>query len=501
MDPSTGALLPWGNHPTFEVFDLEVSATEVFAAAGGAGGHAMAYDLSGTQLWASLGDGDAVAVELQNDVLYIGGHMTTWGGVAANHVLAVNPATGVRIPWTVKINSNLGIFAMDSFKGHLSIGGDFTKVNNLARQHYARFSENLDPVPPTTPGQPAASADSATSVNLVWAASTDNVATSIIYNVFRDGPGNPIGQLTSSSTTTVSFTDTNLGLESTHSWQIEASDGVNVSPLGEASDLFKLPPSDIPLLTSLTMLDTNDNGRVDAVRATFSSDVTCADPCTSPWSLANVPSGGSLDSVAVSGDTATLTLAEGSGAADTSVGAFTVALAADSVTGIVDADADAASFDPAAPADGAGPVPVDFDSTDGVTPNWMEPGDTFSVTFSEPIDPASVHAANVKEFDPAGVNPDRIIIVGLTDGAMDLGDDNIVIPNKGTIVYQASTLTLLNGNTTIVSTVMGNCTGTACVGGEGFSSLQPVTFVPEPTLRDLAGNGAGGSYTEDLAIF
>jgi hypothetical protein len=500
LNPVTGALLPWASHPNFEVFHLEVSDTQLFAAAGGSGGHSVAWNLAtGAQQWTGFGDGDAVAVELQNGVLYIGGHMTTWGGVATGHIFAVDPATGVRIPWSIKINSNLGIFSMASFKGHLSIGGDFTKVNNLARQHYARFSENLDPVPPTTPGTPVASADSPSSVKLMWTASTDNVATSIIYNVYRDGGTTPIAQLTSSAAT-VSFTDTNLALESTHTWQVQASDGVNLSALSSASDPFTLPPSPVPLLTGLTMLDNNDNGRVDAVRATFSSTVTCTAPCTAPWTLAGVPSGGSLDSVDVSADTATLNLVEGAGPQDTTVGTFTVALAA-SPSGVVDADGDPAGFGPTAPADGAGPVPVDFDSTDGVTPNFMEPGDTFTVTFSEAIDPSTVHAANVKELDPSGLGTDRIIIVGLSS-TVDLLDDGIVIPNKGTVVYQQSTLTMLNNNTSIMSTVAGPCTGTACDPTlRGFSSLQPVTFLPEPNLRDFAGNQAGGSYTEPLAIF
>ena len=508
LNPTTGALQPWASHPNFEVFKLEVSDTQLFAAAGGSGGHSVGWRLSdGLQQWTGFGDGDAVAVELQNGVLYTGGHMTTWDGVATGHLFAVDPATGAmlmtgtKLAWNPKVNSNLGIFAMDSYKGHLSIGGDFTKVNNLARQHYARFSENLDPVPPTTPGQPAASADSATSVNLVWAASTDNVATSIIYNVFRDGGTTPVGQVTSASTTTVSFTDTNLALESTHTWQVQASDAVNLSALSPASDPFTLPPSAVPLMTGLTMLDTNANGRVDAVRVTFSSDVTCTAPCTDPWTLTGVPSGGSLSSVDVTADTATLNLTEGAGPQDTSVGAFTVALAP-SASGIVDIDGDQApGFDPTAPADGAGPVPVDDSSTDGVTPNWMEPGDTFTVTFSEPIDPSTVHAANVKELDPSGLGTDRIIIVGLS-GTVDLLDDNIVIPNKGTIVYQQSSLTMLNNNTSIMSTVLGPCTGTACDPSlRGFSTLQPVTFLPEPNLRDLAGNQAVGSFTAPLAIY
>jgi hypothetical protein len=507
LNPTTGALLPWASHPNFEVFKLEVSDTQLFAAAGGSGGHSVAWNLStGAQQWTGFGDGDAVAVELQNGVLYTGGHMTTWNGVATGHLFAVDPATGALLmtvtkpTWNVKVNSNLGIFAMDSFKGHLSIGGDFTKVNNLARQHYARFSENLDPVPPSIPGKPAASEDSPSSVDLVWAASTDNVATSIVYNVFRDGGATPIAQVTSSSTTTVSYTDTNLALQSTHTWQVQASDGVNLSALSPASDPFTLPPSPVPLLTGLTMLDSNANGLVDTVQATFSSAVTCTAPCTTPWTLVNVPSGGSLSSVDVTGDVATLSLTEGAGAQDTSVGAFTVALSG-ATTGVVDGDGDPASFAATAPADGAGPVPVGFDSTDGVTPNFMEDGDAFTVTFSEPVDPSTVHAANVKEFDPAGNGTDRINIVGLS-ATVDLLDDNIVIPNKGTIVFQQSTLTMLNNNTTITSTIAGPCTGTACDPTlRGFSSLQPVTFLPEPNLRDFSGNQAVGSFTGPLAIY
>lgn len=78
----------------------------------------------------------------------------------------------------------------------------------------------------------------------------------------------------------------------------------------------------------------------------------------------------------------------------------------------------------------------------------------------------------------------------------------VVLPDKGTIVYQDSTLTMLDNDTTIRSTVAGNCTGSgACIGGQGFRSDQQVTYVPEPTLKDTAGNQADGSYTGSLAIF
>ncbi|MGH3357511.1 MAG: hypothetical protein ACRDO7_01825, partial [Nocardioidaceae bacterium] len=67
LDPSTGEAQPWASHPNFEFFDLDVSDSRLFAAAGGSGGHAVAWDLdTGQQDWVGFGDGDAVAIVHQN---------------------------------------------------------------------------------------------------------------------------------------------------------------------------------------------------------------------------------------------------------------------------------------------------------------------------------------------------------------------------------------------------------------------------------------------------
>src|SRR6185312_1357818 len=156
-----------------------------------------------------------------------------------------------------------------------------------------------------------------------------------------------------------------------------------------------------PVLTTMSMLDNNTNGKVDQVELVFDRPVSCTAPCTSVWTLANVPSNGHLGTVSVSGQTVDLNINEGSQAADTAVGAFTVALAS-SANGVVDSGNHPAHFGATAPDDKAAPVPTDITSTNGATDNVMEPGDTFTATFSEPIDPSSVHAANVKETDPVG---------------------------------------------------------------------------------------------------
>ena len=93
LNPVTGTFQPWTSHPGYEVFDVEATRTQVFAAAGGSGGHTMGYDGStGALQWSAFSDGDAVGVELQNGVLYAGGHFTKWNGLAASHLIALNPA-------------------------------------------------------------------------------------------------------------------------------------------------------------------------------------------------------------------------------------------------------------------------------------------------------------------------------------------------------------------------------------------------------------------------
>jgi hypothetical protein len=498
LDPVTGALQPWADHPNFEVFDIEVSNTQAFVAGGGSGGHAQAWNLStGRSQWSASSDGDAVAVEYQNGVLYVGGHFTKFRGVQSGHLVAVRPTDGVQIPWGITVNSNLGIFSMASFDGHLSIGGDFTRVNKLVQNHYARFSETVDGTPPTDPGKPTAALASPTSVNVTWAASTDNLISQIIYDVYRDGDTtSPIATFTSASKTTVTFTDTGLTPGTTHTWQVRASDGANLSGT-VGSDPFTLPATDAPLLTSLQMLDSDSNGKVDTVTAVFSDPVSCTAPCTSPWTLTNVPSGGSLSSVDVSGNTATLHLAEGAGAADTSVGAFAVSLAADP-SGIVGPEPNPASFGPTAPADKAGPVAVDITSANhGTTVGVMQLTDTVSVVFSEPILASTVHAANVKELD---VFPtDTLTIVGLAESAINLGESTIVATGQNA-TYQDATLTLTNGNRTIVSTIAGSCTGSVC-NSLGVDQPSSATFVPEQTLTDAAGNGAVGSLTKVIQFY
>ncbi len=102
-----------------------------------------------------------------------------------------------------------------------------------------------DMEPPTVPGQPSGSSLSPGTIQLSWAASSDDAATTLAYHVFRDQGISPIATVTSSSTTTVPFTDTGLAYGSSHSYVVEAFDGTNVSDPSPESTMIpvaSLPP-------------------------------------------------------------------------------------------------------------------------------------------------------------------------------------------------------------------------------------------------------------------
>ena len=136
-----------------------------------------------------------------------------------------------------------------------------------------------------------------------------------------------------------------------------------------------------PTLVTLQMKDTNANGKVDQVVATFDDTLAPYSAGVSSWALANVPSAGSLASVTVNGAGATLTLAEGAGAAYTAVGTFTIGLSPNSA-GIRDIYDHLASFAPTAPTDLAAPAPLSLTMKDSNANGRI---DQVTMTFSDAL--------------------------------------------------------------------------------------------------------------------
>jgi hypothetical protein len=219
------------------------------------------------------------------------------------------------------------------------------------------------------------------------------------------------------------------------------------------------------------MADNDHDGRIDQVLVTFSGALNST--CTAGWTLANVPSGGSLAGVTVSGSTATLNITEGPGAQDTSVGAFTVKFAGCS---------NAAAFGPLAPSDAAGPVFVSMSDTPGTTDGKPEPGDTLSLLFSEPLIPTWGSSTTVSvTIDRQGSHTATISIPSLVSGNLfDSGSTGYVGNNK-TATFSNSTLSV--SGATLTLTLGSACTGCTDTGvGQGS-----FTFVPDGSIRDAAG--------------
>ena len=263
---------------------------------------------------------------------------------------------------------------------------------------------------------------------------------------------------------------------------------------GNLSSFASSAPVDqaTPVLVSLLMQDVTVNGKVDRTLATFSESLAAYSAGTAPWTLANVPSGGTLTSISVSGAVVTLTITEGAGAPDTAVGSFTVALAT-SATGVRDTAGNLSSFAAASPADGAKPVPVSVTSTNnGLTAGLMEAGDTVAVTFSETIATAVGPGTTVTETDPSGTGNDRLTVAGLTAVAgVATGSNVYILTDNTSAAFSSSTMS--KSGAVITATVAGTCSGTCAV--NITAGVGPLVFTPDPTLQDAAGNAAAGSIT------
>jgi hypothetical protein len=255
-----------------------------------------------------------------------------------------------------------------------------------------------------------------------------------------------------------------------------------------------------PVLQSLTMHDGDADGRIDLLRASFDEPVA-AGSATSPWQLENAPSGATVAYVSTSGANAYVTLEEGS-AANTAVGAFTVALAANG-SGLTDAAGNPASFAATAPADLAGPVAVSFRSFDNDdTPGngKLQPGDYVEVQFSEALAPTWTAPAVGTVTLTGGKGSDRIDLSGnVSRGEFSTGRNDYIAGN-GTAVTFASTITLPAATTLRVT--LGACAGScSALTTPSPGSTSSSSFLPSSTLRDAAGNLADGTVTADDRFF
>jgi outer membrane protein assembly factor BamB len=153
VSPATGALLPWTNHPSYQITTLAVDANGVYGAGTGNGGNIVAYNPStGVQLWIGGVDGNDQAIAVDSGTVYVGGHFNNYCGhvfgtntcavpTARDHLLALDETTGNILPWHPSANGVLGVFSLAGGAGTIEAGGDFTKIGGVAQQGFAEFPE------------------------------------------------------------------------------------------------------------------------------------------------------------------------------------------------------------------------------------------------------------------------------------------------------------------------------------------------------------------------
>lgn len=252
-----------------------------------------------------------------------------------------------------------------------------------------------------------------------------------------------------------------------------------------------------PVLVAAGLRDANSNGKVDRLEATFTEDLASTTDAT-PWTLTAIPSGGSRGSVSSSGPIATVLIAEGTGAADTAVGAMKVSLAA-AATGVRDASGNQASFGLTTPVDQAAPVALAVTSANGGTVvGQAEQNDTITVTFSEAIVGAPSTADVSLTTTNGSDKPVILTLPGVASGPVAIG-------NTPDYLAKSSSASTMTGSAVTTSGAAVQIRLAAPAGGTrtpgSYVAGTTSVFTPAANLRDGAGNAATGMVTITVRFF
>jgi hypothetical protein len=138
--------------------------------------------------------------------------------------------------------------------------------------------------------------------------------------------------------------------------------------------------------------------------------------------------------------------------------------------------------------DSSGPTTSGANITTSNKNGAINVGDTFTVTFSEPLNPSSVPASSTLAMS-RGFGNTSYNISGLTDGNETTGAGGYITSSFSTrTLNYAGTLALSNNNQTVTFTVTGTCTGSSCGSATTSPSSGTYQYTPSTSLRDLAGN-------------
>jgi hypothetical protein len=266
-DPATGASEPWAatiipnqTGCVSDVKDVIVSGSTAYVSAEGTGAGCFDGDFAarisdGSLVWQSDCLGATQSVAIVNGWLYKGSHAHDCAyapggfpqvsnpigkGWVVHRLLTQSLTDGSVGHWTPNTNGNqLGPRVMATDGTQLFLGGDFTTVNKLPQQGFARFAPTPDATGPSRPGQPTVASTSRGVDSVTFTAVSDADDGTVTYAVYRDAGTKSIGKVTATSwpwaLPVLHFRDAGLTPGSKHTYRVSASDGVHTSSKSLAS--------------------------------------------------------------------------------------------------------------------------------------------------------------------------------------------------------------------------------------------------------------------------
>ena len=137
-----------------------------------------------------------------------------------------------------------------------------TSGHSSARTTTITIATKADTSPPTAPASVTATAPASSQVNLVWAASTDNIGVTN-YNIYRGGT-----LLATVSGTLLSYSDNTVKASTTYTYQVSALDAANNESIKTSSNSIQTPA------TTDTQDPTTPTNLTAPVVASQSADLT-----------------------------------------------------------------------------------------------------------------------------------------------------------------------------------------------------------------------------------
>jgi Concanavalin A-like lectin/glucanases superfamily/Domain of unknown function (DUF5122) beta-propeller len=267
-DPGTGAsepfaatIVPNTGGCLSTVKDIVIHGSTAYIAAEGTGGGCFDGDFAanvsdGALVWQNDCLGATQSVVVINNWLYKGSHAhdcayspggfpqvnNPAGGWFTHRLLTQSLTDGSLGHWTPNTNASnggLGPRVMATDGSQMFLGGDFTTVNNLPQQGFARFAPTPDTTVPGRPAAPTVASTSAGVDSVTFSAVSDLDDGSLTYSIYRNGVTTPVGTVTATSwpwaLPVLHFQDTGLVPGSAHTYTVSASDGTNTSAKSPAS--------------------------------------------------------------------------------------------------------------------------------------------------------------------------------------------------------------------------------------------------------------------------